>query len=248
MAGAESWRPPRPCEDYWWEWKHCRGLRHAFHHYYAHGELPACGRWRDDYAACRAWEKDRAAAARVPPGLGAGRRAEGTGREGLRCMCCLRRRGLHSGRVRFRRRCARANERGSWSGRSTARCGRCGAARRPTGTARCRTARPSSGAARGVCRHLPRRCPPALRFRSENVVINTRCGTKSGAEFDSGPVRAFGSQRSSTAAGGTARHGTARHDAAHRRVGTWNRAGTASRRHGTGTARSESIAWFGPAV
>ncbi|XP_042721668.1 UPF0545 protein C22orf39 homolog [Tympanuchus pallidicinctus] len=64
MAGAESWRPPRPCEDYWWEWKHCRGLRHAFHHYYAHGELPACDRWRDDYAACRAWEKERATAAR----------------------------------------------------------------------------------------------------------------------------------------------------------------------------------------
>lgn len=60
-------QPPRPCEDYWWEWKHCRGLRHAFHHYYAHGELPDCSRWRDDYAACRAWEKDRTAAARVPP-------------------------------------------------------------------------------------------------------------------------------------------------------------------------------------
>uniref|UniRef100_A0A8C4UQ24 Synaptic plasticity regulator PANTS n=1 Tax=Falco tinnunculus TaxID=100819 RepID=A0A8C4UQ24_FALTI len=59
-------KPPRPCEDYWWEWKHCRGLRHAFHHYYAHGELPACGRWRDDYEACRAWESGRAAAAQVP--------------------------------------------------------------------------------------------------------------------------------------------------------------------------------------
>ncbi|KAM9526815.1 synaptic plasticity regulator PANTS [Guaruba guarouba] len=56
-------QPPRPCEDYWWEWKHCRGLRHAFHHYYAHGELPTCGRWREDYEACRAWEKGRAAAA-----------------------------------------------------------------------------------------------------------------------------------------------------------------------------------------
>uniref|UniRef100_A0A8C8BEK6 Synaptic plasticity regulator PANTS n=1 Tax=Otus sunia TaxID=257818 RepID=A0A8C8BEK6_9STRI len=55
--------PPRPCEDYRWEWKHCRGLRHAFHHYYAHGELPACDRWRDDYEACRAWERGRAAAA-----------------------------------------------------------------------------------------------------------------------------------------------------------------------------------------
>ncbi|XP_017671058.1 UPF0545 protein C22orf39 homolog isoform X2 [Myiozetetes cayanensis] len=64
MADAGgSWRPPRPCEDYWGEWKHCRGLRHAFHHYYAHGELPACGRWREDYEACRAWERHRAAAA-----------------------------------------------------------------------------------------------------------------------------------------------------------------------------------------
>ncbi|XP_065502681.1 synaptic plasticity regulator PANTS isoform X2 [Caloenas nicobarica] len=68
MAGGESWRPPRSCEDYWWEWKHCRGLRHAFHHYYTHGELPACGRWREDYEACRAWERGRAAAAQVPPG------------------------------------------------------------------------------------------------------------------------------------------------------------------------------------
>ncbi|XP_058707681.1 UPF0545 protein C22orf39 homolog isoform X2 [Poecile atricapillus] len=64
MASAEgSWRPPRSCEDYWGEWKHCRGLRHAFHHYYAHGELPDCGRWREDYEACRAWERNRAAAA-----------------------------------------------------------------------------------------------------------------------------------------------------------------------------------------
>ncbi|XP_041266116.1 UPF0545 protein C22orf39 homolog isoform X2 [Onychostruthus taczanowskii] len=64
MAGTGgSWRPPRSCEDYWGEWKHCRGLRHAFHHYYAHGELPDCGRWREDYEACRAWERDRSAAA-----------------------------------------------------------------------------------------------------------------------------------------------------------------------------------------
>lgn len=89
----------------------------------------------------------------------------------------------------------------------------------------------------GLCRHCrssaPRRCPPALQFRSENLLINTRCGTESGAEFDSGPVRS---------------HGTARHGTAHRQVGTWNRAGAASRRHGAGTLRSESIAWFGPAV
>ncbi|XP_050836308.1 UPF0545 protein C22orf39 homolog isoform X2 [Serinus canaria] len=68
MAGTGgSWRPPRSCEDYWGEWKHCRGLRHAFHHYYAHGELPECGRWREDYEACRAWERDRAAAAQGNP-------------------------------------------------------------------------------------------------------------------------------------------------------------------------------------
>ncbi|NXT25687.1 CV039 protein, partial [Syrrhaptes paradoxus] len=67
-------QPPRSCEDYWWEWKHCRGLRHAFHHYYVHGELPACGRWRDDYEACRAWERGRAAAAQVPPAPQQGRR------------------------------------------------------------------------------------------------------------------------------------------------------------------------------
>ncbi|NWU44555.1 CV039 protein, partial [Hylia prasina] len=59
-------QPPRSCEDYWGEWKHCRGLRHAFHHYYAHGELPDCGRWREDYEACRAWERNGAAAAQVP--------------------------------------------------------------------------------------------------------------------------------------------------------------------------------------
>ncbi|NXI77190.1 CV039 protein, partial [Rhipidura dahli] len=65
-AGRVRPQPPRSCEDYWEEWKHCRGLRHAFHHYYAHGELPDCGRWREDYEACRAWERDRAAAAQVP--------------------------------------------------------------------------------------------------------------------------------------------------------------------------------------
>ncbi|KFO72308.1 hypothetical protein N303_02137, partial [Cuculus canorus] len=45
----------------------CAGLRPAFHHYSAHGELPACGRWRNDYEACRAWESGRAPAARVRP-------------------------------------------------------------------------------------------------------------------------------------------------------------------------------------
>ncbi|NXW86589.1 CV039 protein, partial [Alopecoenas beccarii] len=72
-------QPPRSCEDYWWEWKHCRGLRHAFHHYYTHGELPACGRWREDYEACRAWERGRAATAQVP--LGPSERARITERQ-----------------------------------------------------------------------------------------------------------------------------------------------------------------------
>ncbi|NXC83973.1 CV039 protein, partial [Cercotrichas coryphoeus] len=67
QSGHVRPQPPRSCEDYWGEWKHCRGLLHAFHHYYAHGELPDCGRWREDYEACRAWERDRAAAAQVPP-------------------------------------------------------------------------------------------------------------------------------------------------------------------------------------
>ncbi|NWH70171.1 CV039 protein, partial [Piaya cayana] len=66
-AGSVCPQPPRSCEDYRWEWKHCRGLRHAFHHYYAHGQLPACGRWKDDYEACRAWESGRNNAARVRP-------------------------------------------------------------------------------------------------------------------------------------------------------------------------------------
>ncbi|NWJ07063.1 CV039 protein, partial [Crypturellus undulatus] len=57
---------PRPCEDYWDEWKRCRGLRYAFHHYYAHGERPQCAQWREDYGACRAWESGGDAAAKVP--------------------------------------------------------------------------------------------------------------------------------------------------------------------------------------
>ncbi|CAM9540011.1 unnamed protein product [Bubo scandiacus] len=70
MAGGGAWRPPRSCEDYWWEWKHCRGLRHAFHHYYAHGELPACrplaGRLRGLRALGEGPRRRRAGTARAP--------------------------------------------------------------------------------------------------------------------------------------------------------------------------------------
>ncbi|XP_064889154.1 synaptic plasticity regulator PANTS isoform X1 [Columba livia] len=130
MAGGGSWRPPRSCEDYWWEWKHCRGLRHAFHHYYTHGELPACGRWREDYEACRAWERGRAAAAQVPPGpacpcsLGSERLAD-TQRGGV---------GKPGGHLGWRKLCARVKELALWRNRNTLQCGSSGRAHHQTGT------------------------------------------------------------------------------------------------------------------
>ncbi|XP_018412466.1 PREDICTED: UPF0545 protein C22orf39 homolog [Nanorana parkeri] len=54
---AEQWRPPRDCNDYWDEWKHCKSLRHYFHYYYTHGEKPTCQQWKADYAACKEWER-----------------------------------------------------------------------------------------------------------------------------------------------------------------------------------------------
>lgn len=91
-------QPPRSCEDYWGEWKHCRGLRHAFHHYYAHGELPDCGRWREDYEACRAWERDRAAAAQVPAPLRS-RPARGSFGRGCRAWGGFGKAGTGGGRL-----------------------------------------------------------------------------------------------------------------------------------------------------
>ncbi|XP_032632923.1 synaptic plasticity regulator PANTS isoform X2 [Chelonoidis abingdonii] len=51
--------PPRTCEDYWSEWKHCKGIRNLFHNYYTYGEAPSCEQWKIDYGNCRKWEKSK---------------------------------------------------------------------------------------------------------------------------------------------------------------------------------------------
>ncbi|CAM4568093.1 synaptic plasticity regulator PANTS isoform X1 [Lepidochelys kempii] len=59
MADGGAWRPPRTCEDYWSEWKHCKGIRNLFHNYYTYGEAPSCEQWKIDYGNCRKWEKSK---------------------------------------------------------------------------------------------------------------------------------------------------------------------------------------------
>ncbi|XP_054568601.1 UPF0545 protein C22orf39 homolog isoform X3 [Eptesicus fuscus] len=66
MADGGGWQPPRPCEAYRAEWKLCRSAGHFLHHYYVHGERPACEQWRRDLDSCREWEERRSAEARVP--------------------------------------------------------------------------------------------------------------------------------------------------------------------------------------
>nr|XP_054097744.1 UPF0545 protein C22orf39 homolog isoform X3 [Callithrix jacchus] len=66
MADCSRWQPPRPCEAYRAEWKLCRSARHFLHHYYVHGERPACEQWRRDLASCRDWEERRSAEAQLP--------------------------------------------------------------------------------------------------------------------------------------------------------------------------------------
>ncbi|XP_053783724.1 synaptic plasticity regulator PANTS isoform X1 [Desmodus rotundus] len=66
MAEGAGWRPPRPCEAYRAEWKLCRSAGHFLHHYYVHGERPACEQWRRDLDSCREWEERRTAEAQVP--------------------------------------------------------------------------------------------------------------------------------------------------------------------------------------
>ncbi|XP_073531316.1 synaptic plasticity regulator PANTS [Phyllobates terribilis] len=61
---ADTWRPPRSCEDYWDEWIYCKSLKNRFHYYYTHGGKPACQQWKADYTACREWEKKRSPAAK----------------------------------------------------------------------------------------------------------------------------------------------------------------------------------------
>ncbi|XP_053556493.1 UPF0545 protein C22orf39 homolog [Bombina bombina] len=64
MADEDTWRPPRVCDDYWYEWKHCKSLQNLFHNYYTHGTAPACQQWKADYTACREWEKTRSTEAK----------------------------------------------------------------------------------------------------------------------------------------------------------------------------------------
>lgn len=75
-------QPPRPCEAYRAEWKLCRSAGHFLHHYYVHGERPACEQWRRDLDSCLEWEERRSAEAQVRPGSrgGYGGGAEPPGR------------------------------------------------------------------------------------------------------------------------------------------------------------------------
>uniref|UniRef100_A0A803KDK1 Synaptic plasticity regulator PANTS n=1 Tax=Xenopus tropicalis TaxID=8364 RepID=A0A803KDK1_XENTR len=59
MSDTGGWRPPRDCDDYWSEWKHCKSLRNHFHNYYTHGKAPECQEWKRDYMTCRDWEKTK---------------------------------------------------------------------------------------------------------------------------------------------------------------------------------------------
>ncbi|XP_045675696.1 UPF0545 protein C22orf39 homolog isoform X2 [Phyllostomus hastatus] len=65
MAEGAGWQPPRPCEAYRAEWKLCRSAGHFLHHYYVHGERPACEQWRRDLDSCREWEERRSAKAQL---------------------------------------------------------------------------------------------------------------------------------------------------------------------------------------
>ncbi|KAM9393271.1 synaptic plasticity regulator PANTS [Pholidichthys leucotaenia] len=58
-SGRTLWRPPRACEDYWSEFKHCKSLRNRFHYYYVYGTMPSCQQWKEDYHNCREWEKHK---------------------------------------------------------------------------------------------------------------------------------------------------------------------------------------------
>ncbi|TDH13025.1 hypothetical protein EPR50_G00052830 [Perca flavescens] len=63
-SGEAAWRPPRSCDDYWSEFRHCKSLRNCFHHYYTYGTSPSCKQWKEDYHNCKEWEKHRGAEAK----------------------------------------------------------------------------------------------------------------------------------------------------------------------------------------
>ncbi|XP_029296350.1 synaptic plasticity regulator PANTS [Cottoperca gobio] len=51
-----TWRPPRDCDQYLREFKHCKSWSNSFHHYYTYGTSPSCKQWKEDYYYCREWE------------------------------------------------------------------------------------------------------------------------------------------------------------------------------------------------
>lgn len=55
----KAWRPPRACDVYWSEFRHCRSFSNIFHHYYAYGTTPSCQQWKEDYHNCQEWENHR---------------------------------------------------------------------------------------------------------------------------------------------------------------------------------------------
>ncbi|KAM8961523.1 synaptic plasticity regulator PANTS [Pelodytes ibericus] len=64
MAARDRWRPPRDCNDYWAEWKHCKSLRNRFHNYYTYGTPPMCEEWKTGYIACNEWQNTRSSEAK----------------------------------------------------------------------------------------------------------------------------------------------------------------------------------------
>ncbi|MBN3306834.1 CV039 protein, partial [Amia calva] len=57
-------QPPRSCDDYWSEYKHCKSLMNRFHHYYTFGKSPSCKQWKTDYYTCVDWERHQDTAAK----------------------------------------------------------------------------------------------------------------------------------------------------------------------------------------
>ncbi|TRY96759.1 hypothetical protein DNTS_014486 [Danionella cerebrum] len=57
-------QPPRSCDVYWSEFKHCRSWKHWFHEYYTYGRAPECQHWKQDYQSCKEWESTRSVLAK----------------------------------------------------------------------------------------------------------------------------------------------------------------------------------------
>lgn len=58
-------QPPRVCDVYWSEFRHCKSLWNRFHHYYTYGTSPSCRQWKEDYYNCKEWEKQPGTEAKV---------------------------------------------------------------------------------------------------------------------------------------------------------------------------------------